>query len=232
MCQKNKPRNIVLAGTLNPNLLEIGKLLAAKNHNLFYFGNEQHKTNFIKENYKVVNNSYQEVIDKFFAKFKKADALIIDIGTCNLYNKSVCLKNIDQNAWEEIVEDPLFKVFCYVKYFAKNMTRLRSGKILIILSTLGQNPKKGSFVASTIDTALKSFILSASKELGRYNLTICGLCKGYFENAINEKELNTQIPLGRLGNIEEFLDAVDFFSSKKSNYINGQILTIDGGLTS
>ncbi len=77
-------------------------------------------------------------------------------------------------------------------------------------------------------------------EWARYNIRVNALCPGYVRTALNEallkqekvcKRIVGRIPLGRLGEINDLVGASVFLASQASDYMTGQVITVDGGWT-
>lgn len=79
---------------------------------------------------------------------------------------------------------------------------------------------------------------SMARELGRYGITVNAVAPGFIEtemlSGLNQKQLNSHlqtIPLGRMGTTEEVAKITAFIASKDNNYMTGQIIVVDGGLS-
>ena len=83
-----------------------------------------------------------------------------------------------------------------------------------------------------------SFTKSLSKEIARLGITVNAVCPGFISTAMTNNldqdikcDLSNRIPMGRLGKPEDVVGAVLFLASEKAEYITGQVLAVDGGLT-
>ena len=112
----------------------------------------------------------------------------------------------------------------------------KHGKIVVVSSTSGQTgmPGQANYCAS------KFGIIGAAKslavELGRRNINVNIVAPGFIETDMTEDlrenydELKKQIPLRRIGKPEDIANAVEFLISDKADYIQGQVIAINGGL--
>ena len=90
-------------------------------------------------------------------------------------------------------------------------------------------------------TSIQHIYLKMKKFLAvgyRYNIDVNSIAPGYFESDMTSDISNNQLkkitkrtPLKRLANINDIVNAIDFFASSKSSFINGQVIAVDGGLT-
>ena len=118
------------------------------------------------------------------------------------------------------------------------MLRARHGRIVNIASAvaLRGNPGQAAYAASK--AGLVGFTRSLAREVGRKGITVNALCPGLIETDIAEAMTQAQrdalvssTPAGRLGNPVEVAAAVTFLASDAASYVNGAVLTVDGGLT-
>jgi 3-oxoacyl-[acyl-carrier protein] reductase len=118
------------------------------------------------------------------------------------------------------------------------MLRARHGRIVNIASAvaLRGNPGQAAYAASK--AGLVGFTRSLAREVGRKGITVNALCPGLIETDIAEAMTSAQrdalvasTPAGRLGKPGEVAAAVSFLASDAASYVNGAVLTVDGGLT-
>ena len=86
--------------------------------------------------------------------------------------------------------------------------------------------------------AINAFTLSLAKELGPSNITVNAVCPGLIDTSMNaeysQKDLQDLIdatPIGRIGKPKDVANLVAFLCSDEADFITGQIITVDGGLT-
>ena len=94
------------------------------------------------------------------------------------------------------------------------------------------NPGQANYSASK--SGIDGFTRSLAKELGSRNITVNSIAPGFISTDMTEdlsnEDLVKNIPLGRMGNVEDVASLVMFLSSEDANYITGQTLVVDGGL--
>ena len=108
----------------------------------------------------------------------------------------------------------------------------------MVSSVLGLRGNAGQAAYSASKTALLGLTRSLAREYGSRGITVNAVCPGYIHtdmtSSLPEKareRLLTEIPAGRLGDLEEVAAAIGFLVSERASYVNGAVLAIDGGMT-
>ena len=126
--------------------------------------------------------------------------------------------------------------------FTRSVSRImlsqKYGVIINISSITGLRGQRGVAVYSASKCGLDGFTRSLARELGPTGIRVNSIAPGYFESDMTSDISNNQLkkitkrtPLKRLANINDIVNAIDFFASSKSSFINGQVIAVDGGLT-
>lgn len=150
------------------------------------------------------------------------------------------LKDMPVEKFKTTVGINLLGPFIVSKAVSKGMINRKSGKIINIcsmMSELGRN-SVGAYASSK--GGLKMLTQSMATEWAKHNIQINGIGPGYFatklteplrakENSFNDFIIN-RTPAGRWGNPEELVGTAIFLSSKASDFVNGHILYVDGGI--
>ncbi len=140
--------------------------------------------------------------------------------------------------WEQAYRLLLESVVGMVKGVLPNMKKNKWGRIITITSQAVKQPVDGLILSNSIRASVVGLVKTLSNELGSFNITVNNVMPGYtntkrLENlmAANPelKKINKEIPLGRIGEPEEFAAAVTFLASEKASYITGVSLAVDGG---
>ena len=140
--------------------------------------------------------------------------------------------------WSKIVTLNLLGPMKLVKSFLPKMMERNGGKIVNVSSDAGRVGSSGETVYAGAKGGLIAFTKSLAREVARYNINVNCVCPGPTETpllfAVPEKHLDAfkrAIPFRRFGKPQEVADAILFFASSRSDYITGQILSVNGGLT-
>jgi 2-hydroxycyclohexanecarboxyl-CoA dehydrogenase len=140
--------------------------------------------------------------------------------------------------WDKIVKLNLVGPMKLVKSFLPMMMQRNCGKIVNVSSDAGRVGSSGETVYAGAKGGLIAFTKSLAREVARYNINVNCVCPGPTETpllfAVPEKHLEAfkrAIPFRRFGKPYEVADAILFFASSRSDYITGQVLSVNGGLT-
>ncbi len=142
------------------------------------------------------------------------------------------------DVWDKIVVLNLVGPMKLVKALLPKMMERNSGKIVNVGSDAGRVGSSGETVYAGAKGGLIAFTKSLAREVARYNINVNCVCPGPTETpllfAVPEKHLESfkrAIPFRRFGKPQEVADAILFFASSRSDYITGQVLSVNGGLT-
>ena len=117
------------------------------------------------------------------------------------------------------------------------MLKGKNGRIINITSISGLMGNPGQVNYSSSKAALTGFTKSLAKEVGSRNITVNSVAPGYIETDMtsfleDETRMNIikNIPLGRIGKVDDVSELVMFLASDEASYITGQTISVDGGL--
>ena len=176
----------------------------------------------------------KKAVDSIIEKYGKIDVLVNNagisyIGLFNTMEPSQC-----QNVIKNNLNTVLNCTHSVLQYMVSN----HSGTIINISSMWGQLGASCEAVYSATKGAINSFTKALGKELAisgiKVNAISCGAIDTEMNNFLSEEEredLENEIPAGRFGTTEEVAKLALYLASDDSNYINGQILSIDGGMS-
>jgi len=142
------------------------------------------------------------------------------------------------DVWDKIMTLNLLGPMKLVRSFLPRMMERNSGKIVNVGSDAGRVGSSGETVYAGAKGGLIAFTKSLAREVARYGINVNCVCPGPTETpllfAVPEKHLEAfkrAIPFRRFGKPREVADAILFFASSRSDYITGQVLSVNGGLT-
>lgn len=149
------------------------------------------------------------------------------------------LEAFEESDWRRIIDTNLTALFLVTREVVKGMMNRRSGKIINICSMLCEmgRPTIAPYTASK--GGVKMLTKAMAVEWGKYNIQANGLGPGYLKTEMNralfedpkfDSWLRGRTPAGRWGEPEELIGAVVFLSSRASDFVNGHILYVDGGI--
>tara|TARA_Y100000996_G_scaffold2621_1_gene2520 strand:+ start:45 stop:761 length:717 start_codon:yes stop_codon:yes gene_type:complete len=178
-------------------------------------------------------NDINDCFDKLKSMNLLPDILINNAG---ITSDQLFIRMKDEE-WDNVIETNLTGTFNLSKVFIKNMLKKKFGRIINISSISGLMGNPGQVNYSSSKAALSGFTKSLAKEVGSRNITVNSVAPGYIETDMtsfleNETRMNIikNIPLGRIGNVNDVSDLVMFLASEEASYITGQTISVDGGL--
>jgi NAD(P)-dependent dehydrogenase (short-subunit alcohol dehydrogenase family) len=175
--------------------------------------------------------------DRIVEKFGKIDILINNAGIVNPLVPSEKMKKDD---FDKVIDVNLKGTFYVTQAIGKKMIEQKSGRIINIASQVALFGEKGFLPYAIGKSALFVMTHELAYEWSQHGVTMCTLAPGFIKGGMNEglirKEvfvnfLSGKTPIGRMGTIDEVVSTVLFLASDSAQYINGETITMDGGMT-
>ena len=181
-------------------------------------------------------NDVKNVVNKTVEKFGKLDILVNNAG---IFPKIKQLHEIDEDEWNEVLDVNLTGQFRFTKETIPHLKK-NGGSIINISSDAGLRAYQG-FNADAY-TASKAALVVLTKcwalEYANDKIRVNCICPGVVDTDMTKPFLKTQKdkefmdsehPIGRIGQPEEIAKAVMYFASDDASWTTGAILTVDGG---
>ena len=190
------------------------------------------KVNFYKVNV-TESSQIEEMVRLIVQKYGKIDILINNAGI----TLDGFLTKMEDSDWEKVISVNLTGVFKCTKAVAPIMLKQGSGVILNASSVVGIYGNIGQTNYAATKAGVIGLTKSWGKEFGPKGIRVNAVAPGFIETgmtaAVPEKVLNLmkeKTPLKRLGKPEDIAAAYLFLASDDAKYINGTVLSVDGGL--
>jgi gluconate 5-dehydrogenase len=150
------------------------------------------------------------------------------------------LQDFSHAQWEQLMKTNVDSVFLVGQAVARFMIERGHGKIVNVCSVQSElgRPNIAAYTASK--GAVKMLTKGMAIDWGQYGIQVNGLGPGYFRTELTEALVKdmafndwliARTPSKRWGDVEDLVGAVVFLSSEASNFVNGHILYVDGGVT-
>ena len=140
------------------------------------------------------------------------------------------------NDWKSVIDTSLNGFYNVTNFFIQEMLRNKYGRIINMVSVSGMKGTPGQTNYSAAKAAIVGATKALAQEVAKRNITVNAVAPGFIETDmtadLDEKELVKMIPVNRFGEAEEVAELVSFLASKKSGYITGEIININGGIYS
>ena len=181
------------------------------------------------------NNDISDLYDSVKNDFGSVDILVNNAGI----TRDNILLRMKQDEWDEIINTNLSSIYKMSKSVLRGMIKKRSGRIISITSVVGAMGNAGQSNYAAAKAGIIGFTKSLAREVGVRGITVNAIAPGFIETDMtdslpeNQKEaLVSQIPMGRLGTVDEVAQAVLYLAGDAGSYITGQTLHVNGGMYS
>ncbi|MGV6845518.1 MAG: 3-oxoacyl-[acyl-carrier-protein] reductase [Lutibacter sp.] len=175
----------------------------------------------------------QELAANVVKDFGSIDILINNAGI----TKDNLLMRISEEDFDRVIEVNLKSVFNLTKAVIRPMMKQRNGSIINMTSIVGIKGNAGQANYAASKAGIIGFTKSVALELGSRNIRCNAIAPGFIETEMTEKldekvvnEWRNAIPLKRGGKPQDIANTCVFLGSDMSNYITGQIISVDGGM--
>jgi len=147
------------------------------------------------------------------------------------------LARMKDEEWDEIQATNLKSVFVLSRAVLRGMMKARSGRIVNVTSVVGFTGNAGQTNYAAAKAGMVGFSKSLAREVGSRNITVNCVAPGFIETDMTRslaedqvKKLVENVPLGRLGRVEDIAQAVLFLCSPAAAYITGATIHVNGGM--
>ncbi|AUG99057.1 gluconate 5-dehydrogenase [Pectobacteriaceae bacterium CE70] len=181
------------------------------------------------------HHSVNESVDYIEDNIGEIDVLINNAGIQRRHP----FTEFPENEWNDVIAVNQTAVFFVSQAVARKMMVRRSGKIINICSMQSELGRDTITPYAASKGAVKMLTRGMCVELARYNIQINGIAPGYFKTemtkALVENEeftswLTKRTPAARWGDPKELIGSAVFLSSQASDFVNGHLLFVDGGM--
>ena len=172
-------------------------------------------------------------IEDIVSTYGRIDILVNNAGI----TKDGLLMRMSEADFSEVVDINLKGTFHCIHHVARPMLKQKSGRIINLASVVALHGNAGQVNYAASKAGIIGMTKSAAKELASRGICVNAVAPGFVETEMTavlpektQEELKKQIPLGRAGQVQDIANAVAFLASPESDYITGQILSVDGGM--
>ena len=179
------------------------------------------------------NDQITSVLKAVSDEYGVVDVLINNAGI----TRDNILVRMKEEEWDDIINTNLSSVYRMSKAVLRGMIKKRSGRIISITSVVGAMGNAGQSNYAAAKAGIMGFTKSLAREVGVRGITVNAIAPGFIETDMTDNlpadqkaVLASQIPMGRLGTVNEIAQAVLFLASDSGAYITAQTLHVNGGM--
>jgi 3-oxoacyl-[acyl-carrier protein] reductase len=174
------------------------------------------------------------MVEGLLAERRRLDVLVNNAGI--IADRLLAMMTVDD--WQGVLGTSLNGLFGMTQPAAKQMMQQHGGRIINLTSVSGVVGIPGQTAYSAAKSAIIGFTRSLSKELARYGVCVNAVAPGFIDtdmlSALSPKQRAASIervPMRRFGTSEEVAGLVGYLATDAPQYLTGQALVVDGGLT-
>jgi gluconate 5-dehydrogenase len=182
------------------------------------------------------DNEVKAAIDKIEKEQGPIDILINNAGII----KRIPMADMDTTDFQQVINVDLIAPFIVSKYVGRYMIQRKAGKIINICSMMSELGRNTVSAYAAAKGGLKMLTKNMATEWAKFNIQVNGIGPGYFATEqtaplrVNGHPFNdfiiSRTPAGRWGNPDDLMGTTVFLSSQASDFVNGQIIYVDGGI--
>lgn len=178
-------------------------------------------------------DSVNKMVEGVIGLFGGIDILVNNAGI----TRDAMLSKLTVEDFQEVLDVNLTGVFHCTQAVLPILVANGKGKIITTSSVSGINGNVGQTNYAATKAGVVGMTKTWAKELGRKGINVNAVAPGFITTGMTAKvpekvieQMKMMVPLGRLGNPEDIANAYLFLASDESNYVNGTVLHVDGGI--
>jgi len=179
------------------------------------------------------NDQIENLMKSIGDEFGSVDILVNNAGI----TRDNLLMRMKDDEWNDIMNTNLASVYKMSKAVLRGMMKKKNGRIISIASVVGAMGNAGQTNYSAAKAGIMGFTKSLAREVGPRGITVNAIAPGFIKTDMTDslpeeqKEfLANQIPLGRLGTVDEIAESVLFLAGESGGYITAQTIHVNGGM--
>ena len=174
------------------------------------------------------------VVNQILADFGRIDILVNNAGI----TKDNLIMKMSEDDFDAVIATNLKGAFNCIKHVSRQMLKQKGGRIINISSVSGVMGNAGQANYCASKAGVIGLTKSVARELSSRGITCNAVAPGFIDTEMTaqmtdkaKEAVKTQIPLGRVGKVDDIAEVVTFLASEKASYITGQVISVDGGMS-
>ena len=185
----------------------------------------------------VLDVAKPDSVEAFFKELDAAEGTPSTLVNNAGVTRDGLLMRMSAEDWHAVLETDLSSVYRTCKAVMRGMMKARYGRIVNIASVIAVMGNAGQSNYAAAKAGMIGFSKSLAREVGSRGITVNVVAPGFIATdmtgVLDEKTrtaLLAQVPLGRLGSVEDVAHAVAYLASPEAGYITGETLHVNGGM--
>lgn len=178
-------------------------------------------------------STVENAIQQLLATWGQIDVLVNNAGI----TRDGLLMRMSEEDWDQVIDVNLKSVYNTCQALVRSMIKAKGGKIINISSVVGLTGNAGQANYAASKSGMIGFTKALALELATRNICVNCIAPGFIQTRMTDvltegqKEgILKKIPMGRMGNPQDIANAAIYLASNLSDYVTGQVLTVDGGM--
>jgi 3-oxoacyl-[acyl-carrier protein] reductase len=177
--------------------------------------------------------SIEAVIKSIQDEFGTIEILVNNAGI----TRDNIMMRMKDDEWNDVLNTNLTSIYRLVKACLRGMTKARWGRIISISSVVASMGNAGQANYAAAKSGMEGFTRALAREIGSRNITVNCVAPGFIDTDMtkdlpeeHKANLQSQIPMNRLGQPEEIASVVGFLASQGAGYVTGESIQVNGGM--
>lgn len=177
--------------------------------------------------------SVDEAINQLLSQWGQVDILVNNAGI----TRDGLLMRMSEEDWDQVLDINLKSVYNTCQALVRPFIKAKGGKIINISSVVGLTGNAGQANYAASKSGMIGFTKALAQELATRNVCVNCIAPGFIQtrmtdvlNDAQREGILKKIPMGRMGDPQDIANAAVFLASGLSDYMTGQVLTVDGGM--
>jgi 3-oxoacyl-[acyl-carrier protein] reductase len=181
-------------------------------------------------------NRHQHIEPLIESVKKEYGAVSILVNNAGITRDQLAMRMKDDD-WSAVIQTNLDAVFRMSRAVLRDMMKAKTGRIVNVTSVVGHSGNPGQVNYAAAKAGVAGMSRALAREIGSRNITVNCVAPGFIETDMTRAlstpqttALLAQIPLGRLGVVEDVAAAVAFLAGPEAGYVTGSTLHVNGGM--